>query len=67
MTLAKSSAVLQSVTATVLALSVCSCVNEEYDLSKNIDGTMDIQGSISLPVGSTEFMRRRSAPRRNRR
>ena len=56
MTLAKSSAVLQSVTATVLALSVCSCVNEEYDLSKNIDGTMDIQGSISLPVGSTEFM-----------
>lgn len=56
MTLAKSSAVLQSVTATVLVSFACSCVNEAYDLSKDIDGTMDIQGSISLPIGSTEFM-----------
>ena len=56
MTLAKSSAVLQSVTATVLVSFACSCVNEAYDLSKDIDGTMDIQGSISLPIGNTEFM-----------
>ena len=56
MSLAKSSAVLQSVTATAVALFACSCVNEEYDFSNGIDGTVDIQGSISLPVGSTEFM-----------
>lgn len=56
MSLAKSSAVLQSVTATALMFFACSCVNEEYDLSNGIDGTVDIQGSISLPIGSTEFM-----------
>lgn len=31
-----------------------SCVNEEYDLSNGIDMTIDVNGDISAPVGSTE-------------
>ena len=56
MSLAKSSAVLQSVSGAALILFACSCVNEEYDLNNGIDGTVDIQGSISLPIGNTEFI-----------
>ena len=56
MSLAKSSAVLQSVSGVALILFACSCVNEEYDLNNGIDGTVDIQGSISLPIGNTEFI-----------
>ena len=31
-----------------------SCVNEAYDLSKGIDLTIDVNGDISAPVGSTQ-------------
>ena len=43
-------------TALVSVPIVCSCVNEEYDFTGGIDGSVDIQGSISLPLGNTEFM-----------
>ena len=43
--------------ATLAAFSVMSavsCVNEEYDLNKDIDTTININGDISAPLGSTE-------------
>lgn len=39
----------------VLSFLSWSCVNEEYDLSKPIDTTVDISGDLKVPVGSTEF------------
>ena len=56
MSLTKLSVVLQSVTATVILLWTCSCVKEGYDFRNGVDGTVDIQGSISLPIGNTELM-----------
>ncbi len=35
-------------------LLAVSCVNDEYDLSKDIDTSLSIQGDISAPIGSTE-------------
>ena len=46
-----------SLLSSVAALSLMAlpaCVNEEYDLNKGIDTTIDIEGNISAPVGSTE-------------
>lgn len=39
----------------VLSFLSWSCVNEEYDLTKPIDTTVDISGDLKVPVGSTEF------------
>lgn len=38
----------------VSVFSLASCVNEEYDLNKGIDMTINIDGDISAPLGSTE-------------
>ena len=35
----------------------CSCVNQDYDLSKPIDTSINIKGDISLPIGSSEFIK----------
>ena len=50
---------LQIALTAFLALSglLCSCVNQDYDLSKPIDTTINIQGDISIPVGSSEFIK----------
>ena len=36
---------------------LCSCVNQDYDLSKPIDTSINIKGDISLPIGSSEFIK----------
>ncbi|MGN0189712.1 MAG: hypothetical protein ACI395_09380 [Candidatus Cryptobacteroides sp.] len=36
---------------------ICSCVNQDYDLTKPIDTTINIQGDISIPIGSSEFIK----------
>jgi len=41
-------------TAALMLLAV-SCTDERYDLSK-IDGTVDFNADVSLPIGSTEFI-----------
>lgn len=33
--------------------ALSSCVNEAYDLNKGIDTTVNVDGNISMPVGST--------------
>lgn len=43
--------------AVVPMLVLGSCVNEEYDLSKGIDTTVNISADISAPLGSTEEIR----------
>ena len=40
--------------AAISVMSAVSCVNEEYDLNKDIDTTISINGDISAPLGSTE-------------
>lgn len=37
-------------------LTLFSCVKEGYDFKNGVDGTVDIQGNISLPLGNTEMM-----------
>ena len=37
-----------------VALCTQSCVNEAYDLRKGIDTSIDINGDISAPIGSTQ-------------
>lgn len=39
-----------------LALSLASCMNPDYDLTKEIDTTMSIQGDVSVPIGDTEMI-----------
>lgn len=47
-------------TALLVALAVsipdlfCSCVNEDYDLTKDIDKTISIDGDINAPIGNSE-------------
>ncbi|MGM9737221.1 MAG: hypothetical protein ACI3ZT_02275 [Candidatus Cryptobacteroides sp.] len=41
--------------ATLAAIAV-SCVNDEYDLGREIDKTIEIGGDISAPLGSTELI-----------
>lgn len=39
---------------TMLPATFNSCVNEDYDLSKDIDKTIRIDGDISAPIGNSE-------------
>lgn len=39
------------------AVSVTSCLNEDYDLTKDIDTNISIDGDISAPLGNSEFIR----------
>ena len=34
------------------AVSVTSCLNEDYDLTKDIDTNISIDGDISAPLGN---------------
>lgn len=38
------------------AVSVNSCLNEDYDLTKDIDTNISIDGDISAPLGNSEFI-----------
>lgn len=38
------------------AVSVTSCLNEDYDLTKDIDTNIRIDGDISAPLGNSEFI-----------
>ena len=39
------------------AVPVTSCLNEDYDLTKDIDTNISIDGDISAPLGNSEFIR----------
>ena len=49
-------------TALLVALAVgipdlfCSCVNEDYDLTKDFDKTISIDGDIYAPIGNSEII-----------
>lgn len=38
------------------AVLVTSCLNEDYDLTKDIDTNISIDGDISAPLGNSEFI-----------
>lgn len=38
------------------AVSLTSCLNEDYDLTKDIDTNISIDGDISAPLGTSEFI-----------
>ena len=38
------------------AVSVTSCLNEDYDLTKDMDTNISIDGDISAPLGNSEFI-----------
>lgn len=38
------------------AVSATSCLNEDYDLTKDIDTNISIDGDISAPLGNSEFI-----------
>ena len=38
------------------AVFVTSCLNEDYDLTKDIDTNISIDGDISAPLGNSEFI-----------
>ena len=38
------------------AVSVTSCFNEDYDLTKDIDTNISIDGDISAPLGNSELI-----------
>lgn len=38
------------------AVSVTSCLNEDYDLTKDIDTNISIDGDIRAPLGNSEFI-----------
>ena len=40
----------------ILAAALSSCMNSDYDLTKDIDSTIRIDGDISAPIGSTEMI-----------
>lgn len=40
-----------------VAVPVTSCLNEDYDLTKDIDTNISIDGDISAPLGNSEFIR----------
>ena len=40
----------------ILAAAISSCMNSDYDLTKDIDSTIRIDGDISAPIGSTEMI-----------
>lgn len=39
-----------------LAMVMVSCLNSDYDLTREIDTSMRIEGDISAPIGSTEMI-----------
>ncbi|GEM_PF-3766679 len=47
-------ALLAVMAVSLSMLGLQSCVNEAYDLNKGIDTTINVDGNISLPIGSTE-------------
>lgn len=46
--------ILRRLITFAMVLSICSCVNEEYDLKKEIDLTVNVLKNVSFPVGSLE-------------
>ena len=44
---------LSVIAASSSVLGVSSCVNQEYDLNKGIDKTVNLNGQISAPIGNT--------------
>lgn len=52
MTLSTKTSLMMSA-AGVSAL-LCCCINEDYDLSKDLDKTVCIEGDISAPIGNSE-------------
>lgn len=48
--------VVPLITAMAVSSSV-SCVNDAYDLRKEIDTTINIDGDISMPIGTSEFIK----------
>lgn len=54
MKLIKLSTVLRAVTSITAVSVILSCVNEEYDLGKDIDMDINLLKGISLPVGDFE-------------
>ena len=42
------------VLAVNIQASFCSCVNEDYDLTKDFDKTISIGGDIHAPIGNSE-------------
>lgn len=38
------------------AVAVTSCFNEDYDLTKDIDTNISIDGDISAPLGNSELI-----------
>ncbi|MGN1232489.1 MAG: hypothetical protein ACI4UJ_03455 [Candidatus Cryptobacteroides sp.] len=38
----------------ILTAVMSSCLNPDYDLTKEIDTTMRIEGDVSVPIGNTE-------------
>lgn len=47
---------LSGMTMLSAAVSVTSCLNEDYDLTKDIDTNISIDGDISAPLGNSEFI-----------
>ena len=47
---------LSGVAMLFAAVSVTSCLNEDYDLTKDIDTNISIDGDISAPLGNSEFI-----------
>lgn len=37
-----------------VSVLLCSCINDDYDLSKDFDDTISIEGDISAPIGNSE-------------
>lgn len=48
---------LSGVAMLSVAVPVTSCLNEDYDLTKDIDTNISIDGDISAPLGNSEFIR----------
>lgn len=45
---------LSAASAFAISAAFCSCVNEDYDLTKDIDKTISIEGDICAPIGNSE-------------
>lgn len=45
---------LAAASAVMAVVMVCSCVNEDYDLTRDIDKTVTIEGDINAPIGNTK-------------
>lgn len=45
---------LSAASALAITAALISCVNEDYDLTKDIDKTINIEGNICAPIGNSE-------------